>query len=368
MMTLAYKDQEYFAFCIEMVPERQRPPIHPYVELPKILASSVSEPMTSPRSTRLVSTAYPKAITKNVAINQTPNTPPMTSKYPIRAATSSSDEKLSNSLPVTSPLQMNSDKGDLDSSINTSTTNSSEDNQNPPSPKPSEKPPRFNHVRKPSQNAKEFPKEISNKEILLNSDKSDKDEPRVGSPKKKSSSRRIAKITKFFKSSSKSDNKTHIALIKAISEGNIETLRDLIDKGCNPNEFNSDSDGSILIHLAAQYDHIDIIDCLISNGADIDAITSEGNTALHIAIEKKNSSIIRTLLDKGANPNLINNAGSSPLHIAAVLGDDNISITKVLVEYGADVNKKTIKGKPHDLIKQTMHPNTYSYLMARIKI
>jgi len=51
-----------------------------------------------------------------------------------------------------------------------------------------------------------------------------------------------------------------------------------------------------------------------------------------------------------------------------VLGDDNIAITKVLVEYGADVNKKTIKGRPHDLIKPATHPNTYTYLLARTRV
>jgi len=176
------------------------------------------------------------------------------------------------------------------------------------------------------------------------------------------------KITKFFKSSSKSDNKTHAALIKAVTDGNLEALRELLDKGANPNEYNSEIDGSILIHLGVQCDRLDIVDFLIANGADIDAVTTEGNTALHIATEKKSNPMIRTLLDKGANPNFINTAGASPLHLAAVLGDDNIAITKVLVEYGADVNKKTIKGRPHDLIKPATHPNTYTYLLARTRV
>jgi len=101
---------------------------------------------------------------------------------------------------------------------------------------------------------------------------------------------------------------------------------------------------------------IRIFDYLISKGARvntrIDGITPKddykpydisppnkwGNTPLHIAEEYNNINIIKFLVANGADVNAIGRFGNTPLYNAAING--HIEIVKYLVSQGADVNAR----------------------------
>ena len=82
---------------------------------------------------------------------------------------------------------------------------------------------------------------------------------------------------------------------------------------------------------ACRAGYIEVIKELINKGFNPD----EG---LINAIEKRNKDIVKYLLKKGANANAINNEGYSALSLAVFL--DKEEIVELLLETGADIHHK----------------------------
>jgi ankyrin repeat protein len=80
---------------------------------------------------------------------------------------------------------------------------------------------------------------------------------------------------------------------------------------------------------------IDLIKSLIDRGVDLNIRNNLGNTALLIAINLNNSEIAKMLLDAGANPNV---GRMAPLSIA--IRDDHKEIVRMLIDAGANLNMK----------------------------
>ena len=78
------------------------------------------------------------------------------------------------------------------------------------------------------------------------------------------------------------------------------------------------------LHIAAAHDRNDIVEMLLSYGADISARSDGGWTPLHNAAEKGSEKIVRILLESGAeiNAKLLN--GMTPLHLAAQGGHRDV--------------------------------------------
>ncbi|CAN0205402.1 unnamed protein product, partial [Laminaria digitata] len=86
---------------------------------------------------------------------------------------------------------------------------------------------------------------------------------------------------------------------------------------------------------------LDLIDLLLSAGAEIDARTADGSTALHMAADRPGN-IAALLLQRGAAKHALDNEGRSPLHLAAQCG--NPVATRALLAAGADANIRYISG------------------------
>lgn len=63
-------------------------------------------------------------------------------------------------------------------------------------------------------------------------------------------------------------------------------------------------------------------------------------TALNYAVELNREDFVKLFLEKGANPNINNYLNYSPLYYA--ICNDNFKITKLLIDYGANVNTRYI--------------------------
>lgn len=76
----------------------------------------------------------------------------------------------------------------------------------------------------------------------------------------------------------------------------------------------------LLIH-ASDESEVEIVEALLSEGADVDVQDGDENTALHIACENENKDIVKILLKHDADVDLENSYGETPLSIARDKGN-----------------------------------------------
>ena len=72
----------------------------------------------------------------------------------------------------------------------------------------------------------------------------------------------------------------------------------------------------ITLHIAANNNCIDVINVLISYGANVNSLNIDEQTPLHLASKKGYEESIKILLSNEANPNLIDLDGISPIGYA----------------------------------------------------
>ena len=92
-----------------------------------------------------------------------------------------------------------------------------------------------------------------------------------------------------------------------------------------------------LLHLAASGGSGEIVQMLLSAGAEIGARDAEGMTPLHTAANAGKYEVVKHLLTAGADTEVRENRqGLRPIHFAAIMGHD--AIVAALLDAGADKN------------------------------
>jgi ankyrin repeat protein len=165
------------------------------------------------------------------------------------------------------------------------------------------------------------------------------------------------------------------ALLFAAREGNLAVARILVDAGAGIER--ASANGTRPLVVAIVNNHIELAMFLVERGADVNATDNfYRRTALFAAVEMRNldfaqntappvsdardpMDLIKMLLARGANPNAQVNTtpirgfmqgnaswtnfdGQTVFIRAALAGD--ITLMKLLLQYGADPNKKTFEG------------------------
>jgi ankyrin repeat protein len=93
------------------------------------------------------------------------------------------------------------------------------------------------------------------------------------------------------------------AIHKAAYHGELQKVRDLLQKGANPDA--RDSFGGTALHAAMFQKNMEVVKVLLDHGCDINAQgTGNGYTPLHDAVWADNGEAVNLLLDKGAKTNL----------------------------------------------------------------
>ncbi|MEO6054399.1 MAG: ankyrin repeat domain-containing protein [Chthoniobacterales bacterium] len=135
-----------------------------------------------------------------------------------------------------------------------------------------------------------------------------------------------------------SDADAGSALSYFVSSGSSKMVQWFIDHGVDPKKISGNSAPTLLFYSGSP----EIVEILIKNGVDINAVDSFGRTALfEVAGYRLNSSeTVRMLLRRGANPNARDKFGFTPLTMAQ--GKEAV---EVLVDGGADVHAKDDKGR-----------------------
>ena len=151
------------------------------------------------------------------------------------------------------------------------------------------------------------------------------------------------------------------SLIVAIEKGHLDIVNTLLDQGANINHkyYN---DWTALMY-AAQNEHTETINLLLERGADINATDTNGKTALMIATIHKHTKIVKLLLERGADINATDTNGKTALMISALREPE---IVTILLDRGANINAKDNNGET--ALMQAMifgHKNTFRPLLER---
>lgn len=137
--------------------------------------------------------------------------------------------------------------------------------------------------------------------------------------------------------------KESTALHLAADEGNVECVNLLLAKGADAKIKNHR--GVTALHLAARTSSLACVESLLSNGnANPNAEDFDKRTPLHAAVGKSDAAIdiLECLVLWGANINQKDVFGYSALHLAALEG--LTQCVDVLIFYGADVTTRSRKG------------------------
>jgi ankyrin repeat protein len=104
-------------------------------------------------------------------------------------------------------------------------------------------------------------------------------------------------------------------------------------------------DGFQPLHLAAFFAHADVVDVLLSRGADVDAVAQNASRVrpLHSAVAGRNAAVARRLIEGGADPNVQQHGGWTPLQAAAQHGDGEL--VQYFLDHGADPSSRSNDGK-----------------------
>ena len=138
----------------------------------------------------------------------------------------------------------------------------------------------------------------------------------------------------------------------ASQEGDLETVRSLLDGGVDVNEWNGSQDTALL--LASGAGRIEVARLLLEHGAHVDSHNKQGITPLLATTKGKHLDILHLLLDHGANVNAKDQEQSTPLHIASYYGPAEIA--KALVQREAHVHVRNGEGRtPSQLAQRSGH-------------
>ena len=130
-------------------------------------------------------------------------------------------------------------------------------------------------------------------------------------------------------------------LFVAVENGNLEITQTLLDFGAKVNASNKEKQ-TPLMQLDDDATE-ELVGLLLRFGAKVNLVDNEGNTALIRAARGVPARVLRALIDAGADVNLTNNEGRSALMNAANNGD--LESVRALLSAGAKVNLRNKDGE-----------------------
>ena len=133
----------------------------------------------------------------------------------------------------------------------------------------------------------------------------------------------------------------------ACDSGNIDAVILLVLGGA---DVNVKVNGETSLHTACRQHYecycYNIVDLLISHGADVNEKDNDGWTPLHNACYFGHHKIAKLLISHGTNVNSKSIHNNTPLHMACICVYDGYNTVKLLIEYNANIlitnnNKQT---------------------------
>eukprot|EP00057_Strongylocentrotus_purpuratus_P015926 XP_011670400.1 PREDICTED: ankyrin repeat domain-containing protein 50-like [Strongylocentrotus purpuratus] len=140
---------------------------------------------------------------------------------------------------------------------------------------------------------------------------------------------------------SRAENDDWTPLHAAASNGRLEDVQVIIDRGADLNR--ADKDGWTPLYTASLYGHLDVVQFLIGQGADLKTANEDGMTPLHAASLKGHLNVVQFLIRQGADLNRADRDGWTPLYAASFNGQ--LDIVKFLIGQGADLKNADKDGR-----------------------
>ena len=127
---------------------------------------------------------------------------------------------------------------------------------------------------------------------------------------------------------------TQPTIYDAVLDDNISALQDLIANGANLNE-QFGCGGETALECAAYNDYVDAAEVLLDHGALVNFRDGDGDTALHYS--RGYQDMVNFLISRGADPNAVDNNGRTPAQYWQWLQNDNTASESTYSK--KDVNK-----------------------------
>ncbi|XP_063921637.1 putative ankyrin repeat protein RF_0381 [Zophobas morio] len=129
-----------------------------------------------------------------------------------------------------------------------------------------------------------------------------------------------------------------------------------------------DEHGNTLLHLIVNhYDHINLVNRLLTLGADVNKSNFMDETPVYFACSKGKLKLAKLLVEKGADLRVKDSKSKSLLHIA--VEKSNLELCRFLIERGLDVNSQDHDGEtPLHYAVQTKHNKILFLLVHKADI
>ena len=140
----------------------------------------------------------------------------------------------------------------------------------------------------------------------------------------------MGKKGKSSESSPEADSRDAEA-VKAVKSGNLRKISDFLDKNAGLANARNKK-GQTLLMIASEAAASDVVDELLSRGADATLTDNKKMTALHYAMLEEEDIIAATLVRHGAKMTAQDDAGETCFHIATRIANEaSIRLTKILL-------------------------------------
>lgn len=148
--------------------------------------------------------------------------------------------------------------------------------------------------------------------------------------------------------------------LRCAAERNFSQIVELLlSKGANP-DLNDHVGGTAMLR-AVNRGCEQALETMISHGVNLDCVDEDGQTLLHGASQNGHASIARLLMDHGLSPNISDSHGLTSLHYASQHNQNEV--LHLLLSYGADpYTRDEFNRTPYDIAYQYSHPATLSLL------
>lgn len=127
-----------------------------------------------------------------------------------------------------------------------------------------------------------------------------------------------------------------LELVEAVRLGQVESARELIDRGADVNA--AGPDGTAALHWAVHLADVDMANRLIRRGARVESLNRYELAPLHVAASEGSAQLVRLLLEAGASADLPGRNGETALLMAARKGCADC--VQALIASGAKANAR----------------------------